>query len=192
MKRGLIICITVLFLGLIPNAAAVTECNNLILNGDFEEGNFTGWDTKGHPPYIKSDSKRGNNAGFFFTDKYLIQETDLTGIDEITYELKIQALGPSRQSFNVYIGQTQVRKYVNETFEWRKEKIDTSEFSGKQALIFASEGIKGSTMNIYLDNVQACKNAGEDESSIPVKSSYGILSFLLIPGIIILSRKVKL
>ncbi|EHQ34312.1 hypothetical protein [Methanoplanus limicola] len=191
MKRGLIICISVILLGLIPNAIAFAECNNIILNGDFEEENFNGWITQDHPPYIRYDIERGHNAGFFFTDKCLIQETDLTDIDEITYDLKILALGPSEQSFNIYIGKTLVRTYVNETFQWRTEKIDTSEFSGNQAIIFTSEGLRGSTMNIYLDNIRACKNSCEEKSSMPVKSSSGISAILLISGIIIFAGKIR-
>lgn len=132
----------------------------VVINGDFKYGNFSGWELSKRPPSIETDSYGNHAVGYFFTGKHILQQIDFTGVDMINYDIYIMALGPFEQTFDVYIGKNLVKSYENEIFSWRTETIDTSYIEGVHPLIFSSEGKPATTMNIYIDNISGIREPG--------------------------------
>lgn len=143
----LVFLLVIAFCILTGTASAATE---KITNGGFSSS-LTGWTITpdGATVMVKTGGASGNYADFYGSTSagtpanvYMSQSVDLTGVDTLTFQLKLFDVGSSINSnakrFYVSIGGTQVASYAptEMSTSWGSKTIDVSAYTGYNDIEF--------------------------------------------------------
>ncbi|KQC07396.1 MAG: hypothetical protein APR55_04010 [Methanolinea sp. SDB] len=125
---------------------------DLITNGDFETGDFSGWTTENGTTIYTSTYKVGSYSARLMappgSPASIEQSVDLTDVDVISYWCKRYAYGELR----IYIDDTQVAAY-SDALDRQYETLEVSGYSGIKTVKFQSYATGTITNTLYLDEI---------------------------------------
>jgi hypothetical protein len=151
----------VLFLFLSSGASAL---ENMVVNGDFETGDLTGWTSSSGSVLGSQYAYEGSYCGFIFDESaagsWISQDVDLTGVNALTYYAMY--IGCNSADILVYIdGSLAQTGAATETPYYGFNSLDVSSYSGVHTVKFAALYDE----DFEIDNVEAMAEAALDYSS---------------------------